>query len=51
MIARRRIRRETDRGLVAESHELEPAVVFKGFVEREDEVAGNAEDLADAVAA
>ena len=49
--ARRPVGRETDRGLVAQSHQLEPAVVFEGFVEREDEVAGDAEDLADAVPA
>ncbi len=49
--ARRPVSRETDRGLVAQSHQLEPAVVFEGFVEREDEVAGDAEDLADAVPA
>ena len=41
--------REPDRGLVAQANQPEPPVVFEGFVEIEDEVSGDPEDLPDTV--
>ena len=40
---------EPDRGLMAQTHQLKPSIVFERFVQVQDEVAGNSEDVADAV--